>query len=413
LKLLQRLKSIGPATLITAAFIGPGTVTVCSLAGYRFGYSLLWALLFSVLATIILQEMSARLGLISKGGLGQAIRNQFSSPFGRSLSIILVLSAILIGNGAYEAGNISGAVLGLDTAIAPLEIVVGDKSLNLWGLVIGFIAFLLLYSGSYKVIEKSLIFLVLVMSIVFIITAIVSGPNLKALLKGLLVPSFPDQSWLFIIGLIGTTVVPYNLFLHASSVAKRWKKPENLSAVRFDTFISITLGGIISMAIVVASAASSVNLGGAAISNAADLALQLEPLLGKWAKYFMAAGLFAAGISSSITAPLAAAFATSGILGFGNDLKDPKFRLIGTVILLVGILFSVLGFKPIHVIQFAQAANGILLPLVALFLLWVMNNTGLLGKYRNTWLQNLLGFLVVALAFALGLKSMLSVIGLL
>ncbi|MEX2364648.1 MAG: divalent metal cation transporter, partial [Balneolaceae bacterium] len=105
-------KYFGPSTLVAAAFIGPGTVTVCTLAGVRSGYVLLWALLFSVIATIILQEMTGRLGLITRKGFGEAIRAEFKHPVIRTVSIILVLSAIVLGNAAYEGGNISGAVLG-------------------------------------------------------------------------------------------------------------------------------------------------------------------------------------------------------------------------------------------------------------------------------------------------------------
>jgi len=109
----ERLRNFGPGILITAAFIGPGTITTCTLTGAGFGYALLWGLVFSIFATIILQEMTARLGIIGKRGLGEALRQQFSSPIPKAIAIVLVLSAILIGNAAYETGNILGASLGM------------------------------------------------------------------------------------------------------------------------------------------------------------------------------------------------------------------------------------------------------------------------------------------------------------
>ena len=406
----KRLKSTGPAILITSAFIGPGTVTMCSLAGYTFSYALLWALVFSVIATIVLQEMAARLGIITQKGLGEALRNQIKQPILKWFSLLLVVSAIIIGNSAYEAGNIGGAVLGLDTAFGAMEADLFGQNINLWGLIIGLIAMALLFSGSYRLIEKSLIVLVLLMSLVFITTALMLGPDIGAFFKGMLMPSVPKGGWLMIIGLIGTTVVPYNLFLHASSVSEKWKSPKDLPAARFDTILAVILGGIISMAIIVTSAATA-SKAGTSITNAADLALQLEPLLGDWAKYFMAGGLFAAGISSAITAPLAAAYAASGIFGFKPSLAAPKFKLIATLILGIGILFSLLGFKPIQVIKFAQIANGILLPFIAVFLVWVVNQSGLLGKYKNSLWQNILAGLIILVTIFLGGKSLLSVFG--
>ena len=109
-----RLSSIGPAALVTAAFIGPGTITTCTLAGASYGYALLWALLFSVIATIVLQEMAARLGIVARKGLGEALNAHFHSGVGRVIAVLLILSAISIGNAAYETGNILGGALGLE-----------------------------------------------------------------------------------------------------------------------------------------------------------------------------------------------------------------------------------------------------------------------------------------------------------
>ena len=110
---------LGPGVLVSAAFIGPGTVTVCTLAGVNFQYALLWALLLSIISCIILQEMAARLGIISQKGLSECIRDEIKNPILRSLSIILIFAAIVIGNAAYEAGNISGAVLGITSIVSP------------------------------------------------------------------------------------------------------------------------------------------------------------------------------------------------------------------------------------------------------------------------------------------------------
>ncbi len=411
IRIIKKIKSIGPAALVTAAFIGPGTVTTCSIAGAKFGYALLWGLLFSVIATIVLQEMSARLGIVTRKGLGEALREQSKNPFTRFITTFLVLSAIVIGNAAYETGNILGGALGLETITGVSVISVGDYfSFNIWGPIIGIFAFIIMIIGSYKTLEKMLISLVILMSLAFISTTIVIMPDLNEILKGVFVPSLPKGSLLTLVALIGTTVVPYNLFLHASAVQEKWKDHSGLKEARTDIFISIALGGLISMSIIITSAATFLG-SSIEINSAGDMAMQLQPLLGNWAKVFMAFGLFAAGISSAVTAPLAAAYATAGILGWNKGLKDKKFKTVWITILLIGIIFSAFGFKPIQVIVFAQVTNGILLPIIAVYLLWVMNSKKLLGDFKNNILSNLIGGIVVLVAIGLGVRSILNVLG--
>ncbi|MBP2833630.1 Nramp family divalent metal transporter [Aquimarina sp. U1-2] len=399
------LSNLGPGTLVTAAFIGPGTVTVCTLAGVQFGYTLLWVLCLSVIACIILQEMAARLGLVTQKGLSEIVTSHVKNKFARSLLIIIIIAAIFIGNAAYEAGNISGGVLGLSTLVGSPYIVLGDLSINYLSLIIGVLAFTLLFIGNYKILERSLMILVLGMSMAFVITAIMTKPNIFSMGKGF-IPSFESEKLLTIIGLIGTTVVPYNLFLHASLVKEKWHHPEQLPLARKDTIVAIVLGGIMSMAIIVASAA----IQNAEINNAADLAKSIEPIFGSAAKYVLSLGLFAAGITSAITAPLAAAYVVKGCLGWENNLKSAKFRAVWMFILLLGVVCSSLGLKSIEIIQFAQMANGLLLPVIAVILLWVMNAKKVLGTYTNSGYQNLAGFLIVLVTIFLGLRSVWKVI---
>ena len=397
-------KNIGPGPLVAAAFIGPGTVTLCTIAGVNFGYALLWAMALSIIATITLQEMSARLGIITQKGLSEIIRTEIKHPIFRKLIIILVLSAIVMGNAAYEAGNISGSVLGLETIFKNYIVQIGSVSLNVLSVIIGLVAFVLLYLGNYKVLEKVLVTLVILMSIAFLITAIMTKPDLTAVFKGIFTPT-PKESILTIIGLIGTTVVPYNLFLHASLVKEKWNKQSDLKYAKKDTIIAVVLGGLVSMCIIISAAA----IQNQEVNSAADLAVGLEPLFGSYAKYFLALGLFAAGITSTITAALAPAYVATGCLGWKTDLKSTKFRAVWMFILFLGVLFSSLGVKPIEIIKFAQAANGMLLPVIAGFLLWIMNKKSVLGNFRNTKLQNSIGFIILAVTIFLGLKSIFKV----
>ena len=407
----SKFRSIGPAALVTAAFIGPGTVTTCTLAGAGYGYALLWALLFSIIATIVLQEMAARLGIITRMGLGEALFSHFPSGLGRIISLVLILSAIGIGNAAYETGNILGGALGLDALTgSSSSLNIGGISLNISGPIIGIAAFIFLLLGSYKKLEKILISMVIIMSVVFLATMIILAPDLGNIFRGLFVPKAPPGSILMVAGLIGTTVVPYNLFLHAAIVQEKWKSKNDLPAARLDLWVSIILGGIVSMAIVITSAVAFYGTG-TEIHNASDLAVQLEPILGSWATVFIGIGLLAAGMTSAITAPLAASYAACGIMGWKKDLKSFRFRAIWMTILGIGIVLSAVGLKPVPAIVFAQAANGILLPVIAIYLLWIMNDKKLLGEYRNRLFMNIIGGIVVVIAVFLGIRSLLSVIG--
>lgn len=401
--------NIGPATMVTAAFIGPGTVITASLAGANYGYALLWALLFSVCASIILQEMAARLGVVTQRGLGENIRETFQRPLPRWCTMALVVSAIFIGNAAYQGGNIAGAAVGVTALFRDWP--GAAAAFNLPAILITIIAFALLWSGSYRLIERALVFLVALMSLAFLATFIVTRPDLGDLFRGLIVPGIPDGAALTVIALIGTTVVPYNLFLHSASASQKWKHRDQLPEARRDLLVSIPLGGLISIAIA-STAASAFFQRQIDIQGASGLAASLEPLFGSGASAFLGIGLFAAGISSALTAPLAAAYALRGVLGLAGGMRSAGFRLIWLAVLLSGGTIATLGVRPVEVIWFAQVANGLLLPIVTAFLLWEMN-TNRLGEYRNNRLQNLLGCIVLLITVLLSGRSLLSAFGLL
>ena len=177
---------LGPGLLVTAAFIGPGTITTASVAGANFGFALIWTLLFSVIATILLQSMAARLGVATGQDLAQALRANIQSPLFKSLAIFLVISAIGVGSAAYEAGNLSGASMGL-IGIFP------NVNPQIWTPLIAFLSAGLLYSGKHKVVENALIVLVILMSLVFISTLIMASPSLADILSGF-TPSLPEGS---------------------------------------------------------------------------------------------------------------------------------------------------------------------------------------------------------------------------
>lgn len=387
---MEKKGKFGPGFLIAAAFIGPGTVTSATLAGAKFGFLLIWVVFLAIISAIILQEMVGRFSLVSGLEIGQAIvkipkKNWFRISFG-----ILAFLAIVVGCAAYEAGNIIGGSLGLK--------IISNIPVKTWAIFISIIAFIILLIGNYKFIEKLLVFIVVIMGSSFLITAILVKPNLKILLRGF-IPVIPNGSLILILALLGTTIVPYNLFLHSASILKKWKNKEDISVMRWDTVLSIGLGGIITLSIIItASTAFFIKntiiqeiTGGIVPFTPGALSEQLKPLFGQFAQICFGIGLFAAGLSSAITAPYAAAWTAKGLFGWKENTK--KFRIIFSLVILSGIIISSFSIEPISLIILAQVTNALLLPIIALFIGYLLNNKQL-KEFKNTIWQNLL-FLVV------------------
>ena len=392
----------GPGMMVSAAFIGPGTVTACTLAGANFGFALLWALVFATITTIILQSFAVRIALVTQLGLAEAMLTSVASPVIRTLAALLLISALVLGNAAYEAGNMSGAALGLEAinggslpfGLAPVII------------TIALFASAMLIFSKPRWVENVLIALVLLMSAAFILTFLLIRPDLGALLQGF-VPSIPDGGLMTAIALIGTTIVPYNLFLHAASVRERWNK-EQLPEAQLDNTISIGIGGLVSMTIL-ATAAASLFGSGDTIENAVDMAGQLTPLFGSMATVTLGAGLFAAGLTSAITAPLATGYIVQEI--FRSTQSRRPFQIGALIVILSGTVASLAGYRPVELIFIAQIANGLLLPIVAVFLLKLANDKKLLGQYANSLKANIFGALILLITTALGFRLIARALG--
>lgn len=392
----------GPGMMVSAAFIGPGTVTACTLAGANFGFALLWALLFATLTTVVLQSFAVRIALVTRLGLAEAMLATITSPLFRALAALLLISALVLGNAAYEAGNMSGAALGLE-AVNGGSLAFGTAPVII---TIALFASAMLVFSKPKWIENILILLVLLMSAAFLLTFILIRPDLGALLKGF-VPRIPDGGLMTAIALIGTTIVPYNLFLHAASVRERWDA-EQLPEAQLDNSISIGIGGLVSMTIL-ATAAASLFGSGKAIENAVDMAQQLTPLFGSLATVTLGAGLFAAGLTSAITAPLATGYIVQEI--FTTSGSRRPFQIGALIVIATGTFASLIGYRPVELIFIAQIANGLLLPIVAIFLIRLANNKQLLGQHANGLGANILGGIILLVTCALGFRLIARAVG--
>ena len=378
-------------SVISAAFIGPGTVTTCAKAGASFGTALIWALVFSTFACVVLQEAATRLTAATGNDLGRALRERFTGAAGFAVTA-LVLGAIVAGCAAYQAGNILGSVAGAQ--------LLGRAPNLLWVGAIGLPAALLLAFAATETVAKILGAVVALMGLVFVVTAGGMLPPFADLARGALIPSVPDGSALLVLGMIGTTVVPYNLFL--ASGLSRGREPEG---IRFGLVVAIVLGGAISVAVLL------VGTGLTGTFSFEKLAASLAVRLGGWAYYGFGLGLAAAGVSSALTAPLAAALTARGLFERGQtgnwSERSWRYRSVWGFVLLIGLGFAASGVRPVPAIVAAQALNGAILPIIAIFLFVVVNDASRMGARVNGTRANVALFVCVAVSIVLGVSGVL------
>jgi Mn2+/Fe2+ NRAMP family transporter len=392
--LKQRILHILFWSVISAAFVGPGTVTTAASAGAGFGYALIWALLFSTIACLILQEASARITSVTGMNVGQAIQTQFHHKFYGKALVYFCLIAILTGCAAFEAGNIIGAASGLEliTQSIPGQVVV---------LLIAITAAAMLWLGTVRQISTLLGLIVAFMGVCFLVTAFMIPHELRQILSGALIPAIPEGSGVIILGLIGTTVVPYNIFLGSGL-----KHAQTHSQMRTGLGIAIGLGGVISVAILLTATAITDSFTFERLADA------LSSELGAAGRWLLGLGLFGAGISSTLTAALAASVTSRSLLETPGETqeiwneKSLRFRSVWIAVLLTGLFFGMLELQPEPAIIMAQALNGLILPVIAILLFFLMNKPGLLpAKNQNGPLLNLLTGAVVYVTVLIGLTN--------
>jgi Mn2+/Fe2+ NRAMP family transporter len=347
--------------------------------------------------------MAGRISIIRGKSIAELINTDIQNINVRYSISILTGLAIWVGNAAYQSGNLTGASMGIQSIV---ELTAGNNldikyAILFTSITVG----ILLFFGKYKVLEKVFLILVILMSLVFILTIFFIEIDYKILISEITSPTLPAGSIFVVMGLIGTTVVPYNIFLHSNAVLKKGWNSSDLSVFRLDLILSVSLGGLISIAILIISASTiSKNP-----NSLLDLSQQLAPLLGNSAGLIFSVGIFAAGVTSSLTAPLAASYAICGLLGKKPNHENGLFRIVWLTILLTGFTISVFGFKPLIVIQFAQFLNGLLLPIIAI-MVFIFVNSRKLGANKNTRFNNLVGIFFIVIVVSLGLRSLLNLL---
>ena len=376
----SKLSSVILWSVISAAFIGPGTITTAVSAGSLFKLDLLWAVVFATVACIMLQEVAARITISSGLNLGQAFEKKFGTQKGKWLQWS-VGGSVVLGCAAYEAGNILGAVAGLA--------LITDINQALLTSIISCVVLLVLRFGSPAWISKLMIGLVAIMGVSFFALAMSSQFLIVDIVKSLIQLQIPPTSEMLTLGLVGTTIVPYALFI-GSGISKG----QTIPLMRIGLVISILIGGFITATILVA---------GTNIENFTSfslLAIMFKTKLGDVGFYSLALGLFAAGFSSAITAPLASGIIAKTVFGIENE---NRIRLFWITVLLIGFVFGVSGIKPIPVILLVQALNGLILPVLVSFLIIVSNDRRIInGRDKHSEWYNVLLLVVLFTVLLIG-----------
>lgn len=353
-------------SIISAAFIGPGSVTTAVAAGSLYQLDLMWAVTFSIAACIALQEVAARITIASGLNVGQALVRLFGNRTGKYLQWFLGIG-VIGGCAAYEAGNIVGAVAGFQL-MTGMEAVVAT-------IVVTGACFLVLWNNNPSWIFNLMAFLVALMGVAFCALAVTQRFPIGYALQASIVPVVPSGSHLTILALVGTTVVPYNIFL-GSGISEGQTVP----VMRVGLIISILLGGLITAAILIAGTTIT------DFSSFESLYTELATKVGKAGAIALALGLFGAGFASAITSPYAAAIITRTVFEARNERTA---RLVWMGVLLTGFVIGISGLKPIPVIVVVQAVNGFILPFMVIFLVLVINDPAITPReFMHGWLYN-------------------------
>lgn len=395
---IEKVKAAGPAAVITSAFIGPGTITTATKAGVDFEYALLWAVVFSGISLIIIMNMASRIATIGNKNIIEASTDLLpASKVWKGF--VIGLFAIVIGLTAlgFEAGNLIGAtsgfsdILGLSTPIAAL--------------IMGIVCIAAIIFTTPQIIETIMKAFVAIMGIIFIITAIIVGPEIPAMLRGF-VPTVPSGGIVNTIALIGTTFIGINLVFHSVASSDKWNSEEDLKDSYFDTRMNVSLGVLMTLALIITTAAVLFQ-SGTVVDSPMVFVKSLEPVLGSWARIFGSLGLVFAGLSSSIATP----YMTGVIFGklFDWDKEnDKRPKSIAVAAVIIGMLFAMFGAKPTQIILIAQATSGFFLPFISILFV-ISANSKSLGKYKNTTFQNILGMISVVVTFVLGMWTLYNV----
>lgn len=382
--LLLFLAILGPGIITGSVDNDAGGITTYSVAGAVYGYKLLWTLIPAFIVLFVVQEMNARMGIVTGKGLADLIRENA----GVKVTFYIFLGLLLadIGNTTTEFAGVAGSMQVFDVS---KYIAVPLAAVFVWLLVV---------KGTYRSVEKIfLIFSVFLLS--YVISAIMGKPSWSEIGTSIIHPDveFNFEYMSIVIGLIGTTIAPWMQFYMQSAVIEKGLKIQDYKYTVWDVFIGCVATVVVAFFIMVACAAT-LHLNGVKIEEAKDAAMALEPLAGVFASKVFAFGLFISSIFSATILPVATAFYVCEAFGFeaGIDKKlseAPQFYALYTIIIAIGAAIILIPNAPlIKITLWSQIINGILLPVVLICMMLLVNNKEVMGEYVNKRLTNIIGW---------------------
>ena len=395
--LLHHLLAIfGPGFITANVDNDPGGILTYSQAGAKFGYALLWTLVPTTIALIIVQEMAARMGAVTGKGLSDLIREEFG--FRVTFFTMLILGIADFGNIMAEfAGMASG--MGLFGVSKYIAVPIGAALV--WMMVV---------RNSYKPVERILIIFSMIY-FSYVISAFFAHPDWKAAIHNTIVPTVSKSSeyLVMVIGLIGTTITPWMQFYLQASIVEKGIGKKQYALSRWDVILGCIITDVIAFFIVLACAATLYGSGIHNISDAADAAVALKPLAGQWAFLLFAIGLVNASLLSAAILPLATAYNICEGLGFESGLNKkfseaPAFYWLYTLLIACGAGVVLLpGIPLLKVLLYSQVVNGVLLPFLLIFMLILVNKKELMGEYRNSRIVNFMAWSTSGILIVLSL----------
>src|ERR1700722_18350004 len=393
------LAVLGPGFITANVDNDSGGILTYSQAGAQFGYSLLWTMIPITLALIVVQEMCARMGVVTGKGLSDLIREEFGLRMTFFMMILLVI--VNYGNVVAEFSGIAGS---MQLFHISKYISVPVCAVLVWFLVV---------KGDYKSVEK--VFLIAsAFYIAYIISGVVSGPDWHlALLETVKLPPravWRDKSYVYMtVGVIGTTITPWMQFYLQSSIVEKGVSVRQYKASRLDVIIGSIFTDVVAWFIVVACAATLYTHGMRNIGDPSDAAQAMKPLAGDYAFILFAAGLFNASLFAASILPLSTAYTVCEGLGFESGLdkgfREAKFFYWFYSLLLASGAAIVLipNFPLVRFSILSQVLNGVLLPVVMIFMLRLINKHELMGKHTNSHWFNAIAWLTAVIVISLSL----------
>jgi NRAMP (natural resistance-associated macrophage protein)-like metal ion transporter len=393
---------IGPGIITANVDNDAGGITTYSMAGGHFGYALLWTMIPVLILLVIVQEMCARLGVITGKGLADLIRENFSIKI-----TFIIMGLLVIVNVANTITEFAGVAAAGEIFGISRYILVPLAALFVW---------LLVLKGNYKSVEKVFLFACL-FYISYIIAGFITHQSWKLIAIKTVVPTFiwNKEYLMLIIGIIGTTIAPWMQFYLQSSVVEKGVKKEEYKYSKIDVIVGCFMAVIVAFFITITTAAT-IFPQGIRIETAKDAALALAPIAGRFAEFLFAFGLLNAGLFAASILPLSTAYSVSEAFGWESGVnrkfKEAKqFYILYTATIILGAVFVLIpGFNLITLMYFSQVLNGILLPFIIIFMLKLINKTELMGEYKNGKVYNIISYVSAFIIIAITLVMIITMI---